>query len=350
VATEPLCHSPENVDREQAVQRDDYVRSRTERWERLETLVKKARKRGLRRLTGTEVLELAELYRLATSDLAIARRDFPGDRVSAYLNGLLGRAHPHVYQESGKDFRRVARFVVYGYPATWRASSRYIGLAFGLFLAAAIVSAALVSWRQSMADILMPGDAQRLRGYMEQHQLWMQGATSNHPWAANFIMLNNIQVAFVAFAGGILFGLLTVYEMVQNGIMLGTTGAMIAHYGLSSPFWSFVLPHGVIELSVIFTAGGAGLILGDAILRPGQRRRQDAIPDAARIAVRLLVGCVPLLMIAGTIEGFYSPSNAPDAAKFAVGITSGVVLYTYLLCSRPRVRPERYTFTAALSL
>jgi uncharacterized membrane protein SpoIIM required for sporulation len=119
---------------------------------------------------------------------------------------------------------------------------------------------------------------------------------------------------------------------------------MAAHYGLGQQLWSFVLPHGVIELSVIFMAGGAGLMMGDAIVRPGLLRRRDALTIAARRGVRVIFGCVPLLVIAGTIEGFYSPSDAPHAAKLAVGAITGLLLYAYLLGSRPRRRRHVYTF------
>jgi uncharacterized membrane protein SpoIIM required for sporulation len=104
------------------------------------------------------------------------------------------------------------------------------------------------------------------------------------------------------------------------------------------------VPHGVIELSVIFMAGGAGLMVGDAIVRPGLRSRREALTIAARRGVRLVFGCVPLLVIAGAIEGFYSPSDAPDTAKIAVGAIAGILLYAYLLGSRPTVRRTAYTF------
>jgi uncharacterized membrane protein SpoIIM required for sporulation len=135
--------------------------------------------------------------------------------------------------------------------------------------------------------------------------------------------------------------------MAQNGIAIGGTFALTAHYGLAQQLWAFVAPHGVIELSVVFIAGGAGMMIGDSVLRPGLARRRDALADAARRAAHLMVGCVPLLVVAGTIEGFFSPSDAPDPLKYLVGLLTGALLYSYLLFSRPRVRPEVYTFTDA---
>lgn len=328
------------------MQVDAFVVARRTRWEELDALLKRAGRKSVRGLSGDDVLQLGRLYRLATSDLAIAQRDFPNDRVALYLNGLVARAHPLVYQESAMDVQRIGRFVRYGFPAAYRKAGRYTAIAFALFLISAFVSALLVLWRPTLADVLLPGTAQSLRAVMQQHHLWMQQATENHSVAANFIMTNNIRVAFVAFAGGLLLGTVTVYVMLQNGIMLGTIGAMVHQYGLSRQLWSFILPHGVIELSVIFMAGGAGLMIADSILRPGLRRRTDALVAEAHHVVRLLAGAVPLMIIAGTIEGFFSPSNAPDGAKLLVGLLTGMLLYGYLLLSRPSVHTMRSEFLA----
>ena len=326
------------------MQRDRFVIARRARWDRLEDLIRRARRRRLKTLSGDELLELGRLYRTATSDLAVARRDFPADRVTDYLNGLVARAHPLVYREPALSVARIGRFFRFGFPSAYREAAPYVVLAFGVFALAALISALLVAYESSIADVLLPGKAQDYRSFMEQHHLWVKSATENHSVASNFIMINNLQVAFLAFAGGLTLGLLTLWAMAANGINLGTVAGMAAHYGLSQQLWSFVVPHGVIELSVIFMAGGAGLMVGDAIVRPGLRSRREALTIAARRGVRLVFGCVPLLVIAGAIEGFYSPSDAPDAAKIAVGAITGLLLYTYVLWSRPTVRRNVYTF------
>jgi uncharacterized membrane protein SpoIIM required for sporulation len=133
-----------------------------------------------------------------------------------------------------------------------------------------------------------------------------------------------------------LAGLLTVYVLIFNGLLLGAIAGLCQAYGLGQALWSFVLPHGVTELSVIFVAGGSGLMLGHAILRPGLLRRSDALAAAARRAVRLLFGCMALLVVAGTIEGFVSPSDLPVWAKYGIGALSGLALYGYWLLAGRR--------------
>ncbi len=314
--------------------RDEFIAARRERWQRLEVLVKRARK-SLRAMDGSEVLELGRLYRASTGDLATARRDIPDDPVTGYLNSLVGRAHAVVYQGSPSGFRQLGNFVCYGFPAAFRDASPYVVLAFVLFAGSGLIAAVLAAAQPRLADVLLPGQAPVLRGIMAQHHLWMKSATSNHSVAANFIMINNIKVALLAFAGGMLLGLGALLVLIQNGLMLGVVGAMVARYHLSLAFWSFVVPHGVIELSVIFMSGGAGLMIGDAILRPGLVTRSRAVETAARRAAQVLFGCIPLLVVAGTIEGFFSASDAPPLTKFALGAVTGVLLYSYLLFSRP---------------
>jgi uncharacterized membrane protein SpoIIM required for sporulation len=165
---------------------------------------------------------------------------------------------------------------------------------------------------------------------MRNKDLWINIPPSERPGASSFIMTNNIQVSFLAFAGGVLAGLFTVYIMVMNGLHFGGIMGLAAHYGVAGELGSFVIGHGVIELSVIFVAGGTGLSLGWAILRPGFLRRRDALALAARQAVRLVIGCIPLLVIAGLIEGFISPSSLPWPVKLFVGIVTGIALYAYV--------------------
>ena len=136
----------------------------------------------------------------------------------------------------------------------------------------------------------------------------------------------------MAFGGGITAGLFSLYILIFNGLLLGGITGLTAHYDVGFELWTFVIGHGVIELSAIFIAGGSGLMLGWAIIQPGLLKRGDAVMLAARKAVRLIIGCVPILIVAGLIEGFISPNeNIPWPVKWSVGIVTGVLLYGYLL-------------------
>jgi uncharacterized membrane protein SpoIIM required for sporulation len=154
---------------------------------------------------------------------------------------------------------------------------------------------------------------------IRQHHLWMDSILSVKPQASSAIMTNNIGVCFAAFAGGITAGLGTIYLLFFNGLMLGTIATVCARYHLSLSLWSFVAAHGALELPSIMLAGAAGLRLAAGMLFPGMLRRRDALALAGLEAVQLVAGTIPLLVIAGTLEAFLSPTHAPNALKFSVG-------------------------------
>ncbi len=308
---------------------DRFVATRRAQWERLELLLAQTRGRGGHRLSAPELEELGRLYRRAVSDLAVARRDFPGDRVARYLGQLAARAHPVIYRRQATGWGTARDFFARGFPQAFREAGPYTVVAFALF-AVPLIAAFVVSLTDPVAGrVILP--AGPLADQIEQGHSWMDVDTILRPTMASAIMANNIQVAFLAFAGGVLLGLGTVYVLVNNGLMLGATTGMATRYGLGGTLGGFVAAHSGIELTVIFVAGGAGLRLGHALLSPGLLPRPAALAAAAQKAVRLLFGCVPLLMVAGVLEGFVSPSSLPAAAKMAVGATATLLLYGYLL-------------------
>ncbi len=143
------------------------------------------------------------------------------------------------------------------------------------------------------------------------------------------IMTNNIKVAFFAFAGGITFGLITVYMLVYNGIIIGAMAALFWHYGKTYEFWAYIVPHGMIELTAIFIAGGAGLLMGYKLFVPGRFTRGFQLKYQAKRSVQLLLGTIPLFVIAGIIEGFITPASLSLETKYSVAFITviGLILY-----------------------
>lgn len=310
---------------------DQFYQSRQADWKALTELLDRAQ-RGLQRLSPEEVNTLGRLYRAATSDLALAQRDFPNQRVTAYLNQLVARAHAVLYRTEPLAFGRLWRFAKTGFPRAYRETLPFTLVAALLLIIPALVAGVGTAWQPASAQWMLPAQVQRLIPAIERKELWTDIPIQERPYASSFIMQNNIQVVFLAFGGGMLAGLFTVWAMVMNGLILGGLTGLTAHYGVGFELWTFVIGHGVVELSVIFIAGGSGLRLGWAMLQPGLLRRRDALALAARKAVRLVIGCVPLLVIAGLIEGFISPATSlPWPIHWGVGVGSGVLLYCYLL-------------------
>jgi uncharacterized membrane protein SpoIIM required for sporulation len=312
---------------------EDFISTKKPNWERLTALLDQSRISGLAALSAEELSELGRLYRSVTSDLAVARRDFAGHRVADYLNSLVARAHAAVYQGRATRRRGILEFFTATFPRAFRATWGYTLASFLMFLLPALVSFTIAYRDPSAGAALMPGIEDRIQDIRDKHEWWKSINDEGRSAAASFIMTNNIRVSILAFAGGILLGVLTLYLLAQNGLMLGIVAGAAQSLGFATNLWGFVAAHGMIELSVIFIAGGAGLQLGWSVVRPGLLARRAALVLATRQAAYLLLGCIPLLVIAGTIEGFISPSELPFSVKLAVSLISGVLLYGYLLLS-----------------
>jgi len=174
---------------------------------------------------------------------------------------------------------------------------------------------------------------------IEHQKMWTGSLLTMKPLASSAVMTNNLTVTFAAFAYGIVFGLGTFYLLALNGLLFGTVAAACGRAGLSQALWSFVLPHGVLELTAVFIAGGGGLMLGHALIAPGEWSRRDALVANGRRAVQLILGCIPMLVVAGVIEGFVSPLAWAPRWKFLFASLAAILGAGYLL-GQPSSRPE----------
>jgi uncharacterized membrane protein SpoIIM required for sporulation len=174
---------------------------------------------------------------------------------------------------------------------------------------------------------------------IDNHKMWTDSIVTIKPLASSGIMTNNISVAFAAFAMGITAGIGTVWMMLLNGLMMGVVGVACWREGMSLSLWSFVAAHGVLELPAIFIAGGAGLGIAKGLLFPGVLSRRESLVRAGARSVRLVLGTIPLLVIAGVVEAFVSPTALPARIKFmlAGGLATLLVLY---LARRPSAATE----------
>lgn len=307
-----------------------WVARREQTWKQLESLLDRVEKFGIKSLKAKEVQTLASLYRSTSADLARARTHQVGNLIVQNLQTLATRSYAQIYQGSRRqEWRAIRQFYLWGFPAVVQQARGYIALSTALLLVPGLVSWWL-AWRDpTFLALVVPPDL--ISQVRDRQELWMGSILGVEPFASANIMINNIRVSFSALAGGMTAGLATTYIMVLNGISLGAIAALVAQNNLSYPFWAFVFPHGALELPAIFFAGAAGFLLARAILFPGQYRRVDALKLYGQQAAQLMFGIVPMLIIAGTIEGFFSPNPAiPGLVKYATGIGLLVGLVTYL--------------------
>jgi uncharacterized membrane protein SpoIIM required for sporulation len=313
-----------------------WIEKRRPHWTRLEALVTACDRRGVAALAPDELRELALLYRQAAADLSAVRDDPASTALARHLNQLLARAHNLVYAGQPTAARRPLAFMTRTFPQTFRATFLYTLTAFALFMAGAVAGLAVALTDPGFERFLLGGG---MMDTIERREMWTHGILAVKPLASSQIMTNNLLVSFMATASGMFAGLGTVYMMVFNGLLIGVVGAATARAGMAADLWSFVAPHGALELPAIFIAGGAGLILARAILAPGDLPRRDAVAQAGGTAVRLFLGVVPLLVIAGIIEAFVSPTPIPEIVKFSIGASLFALLVVYL-ARAGRTRPD----------
>ncbi|HEV2801548.1 MAG TPA: stage II sporulation protein M [Pyrinomonadaceae bacterium] len=308
-----------------------FIQERKGAWQRLEDLLTLLDRMSLRRLHREEVRELGRIYRRTSSDLAIARAESRDPRLVNYLNSLVIRAHGRIYRAGALEGgARVRLFFARDFPRAFRRTWRHTALAFVVF-AAFFLAGFLGTWRDTeFSDLAGVTSAWRAQNTDARVRWWERLNEANQVGGAA-IMTNNIQVMFYAFAFGALIGLGTLYIMAFNGASIGAVLALTYRAGFGHELLAFMAGHGVIELTCIFIAGGAGLLVGSAILFPGDLSRLDALRLRGRDSIQLIVGCIPLLVLAGIIEGFISPAPISPAFKYAVAAATGVALYTYLL-------------------
>ena len=306
-----------------------WLDERTRYWKRLEALVDRTAEAGLASLNRTELQELGLLYRQTATDLAVLAEDPGSVRYVEYVNQLVARSHHTIYSAERPRVRSAVRLVS-DYSSTVRSNLPACAVALLLFLASGIVGAS-VTYRDRDFSRRFLGP--QMTETINRREMWTHSIVGFKPVASSRIMTNNMSVALTTFAMGVTAGAGTIYMLVFNGLLLGVIGMACARAGMSLALWSFVAPHGVLELPAIVLAGGAGLRLAQGMLFPGVLPRRQSLTAAGGQAIKLVLGSLPILVVAGTIEAFVSPTDMAVRSKFVMAAALFVLLLAYLFHS-----------------
>lgn len=332
--------------------KQQFVRRRRPVWKAFEKRVDRLRGISLQRMTAKEISEFSRLMRELANDLATIRSREWGQSLVDYLNGLLARGHNAFYSAPPGRLNLVGQFLAVGFPRLLRANVGYFLVAAALFFLPGTIAWTVIQNDPSLATRILPPEAleqfdtmygpsgdqdegtdadaktdasPRRKVDNEAHAFGEERAAM-----AGFYVQHNVGIALQCFARGVLLGIGTIYTLLYNGIVIGAVGGYVLSLGHTEKFVSFIISHGSFELTAIAIAGGAGLMLGDALLHPGNRTRGESLLERSRQAVQIAAGAAVMLMIAALIEAFWSPAPIPAIYKYVVGTLLWLVVYAYL--------------------
>jgi uncharacterized membrane protein SpoIIM required for sporulation len=318
---------------------DQFLARYTPAWNRLEQLTRRAGA-GVGRLSGAELRELIGLYQRSASNLSYAQTNFNDANLNARLSQLLATSGAVIYGSRPRSLRGAGRFFTRTFPAAlWRARW-FVAVSALLTLGPAIAIGGWLANSSRAVDASAPAAVRQ--AYVNQD---FAAYYSSQPAAAfaTEVYTNNIRVAALAFAGGILVCIPTVYLLVTNGAGVGQAAGLFAAAGQSAKFYGLILPHGLLELTSVIIAGAAGLRLGWAVIDPGDRSRAAAIGEEGRRSVVLVLGVILTLLIAGLIEGFVTGSSLPTAVRVGIGVAVEAAFLVYAVVLGRAAAAEGYT-------
>ena len=303
---------------------EQFIKINSDTWRELETFSTIINKKGVKSLSSKDVNKFLHIFRQSSHHLAYARTHYPKSSVVSYLNSLVSKCHSHVYAVKKISPSILFKYITYDFPRLLKEYRWFIITSFLVFAIGVILSMILVLINVDNASIFLP---ENLITAVKSGKLG--GGQWNYPLMSSLIMVNNISVSLKAFVMGITLGIGTVYVLFFNGAMLGALTALIYTYGNPMKYWSLILPHGIIELTAIFISGAAGLIIAKSILLPGEHSRKHSLIKGAKQSISLVIGVIFMLIIAGIIEGFFTPLNISEVSKLIFAAISAVVLIIY---------------------
>lgn len=339
-----------------------FLAQRQPAWRQFERLL--ITRQSWKSMSAEDISTFSRLLRELAHDLAIIRSRDWGQSLIHYLNDLVARGHHSFYRAHPANWSRIVEFLSRDFPRMFRRNGGYFLVAATLFFVPLAATWTAVQTDPTVAMRLLPSEALEQydqmygpRGNVEKEEedknkpdqagdkttteddeeSLETGFDESRAAMAGFYVQHNVGIALQCFARGLLLGIGTIHTLLFNGLSIGAVAGYVLAMGHSEKFLSFVVSHGSFELTAIAIAGAGGLVLGDALVHPGQRGRLEALRVRGLEAVQLAGGAAAMLTIAALIEAFWSPAPIPAMWKYTVGTGLWVLVAVYLtLAGRQR--------------
>ena len=299
---------------------DAYVQACAPDWDRLATLLR------VRRLDGEAADELVELYQRVATQLSVIRSQSPDPSLVAHLSLLLARARTRAVGTRTSTWRGVLHFFTDRFPAAlFRLRRWWLGMLLGNLAVTGVMMAWLLSHPAAEQTMMSPSEIDQLVNHEFRHYYSTDAAShfALHVWT------NNVWVSAVCLALGIL-GIPVLLAMFQNVANLSLVGSVMIRHGHAAEFWGLILPHGMLELTAVFVAGGVGARLFWSWVEPGELTRSQSVAREGRTAATVALGLVVVLGVSGLIEAFVTPSPLPTWARIGIGAVAWTTFMLYV--------------------
>nr|WP_090342308.1 stage II sporulation protein M [Mycolicibacterium malmesburyense]CRL72690.1 integral membrane protein [Mycolicibacterium malmesburyense] len=301
---------------------DAFVLTHRPTWDRLEQLVKRRRQ-----LSGAEVDELVDLYQRVSTHLSIVRTANADPVVVGRLSGLIAQARAAVTGAHAPLWREFVRFWTVSFPVVaYRSRWWWLGTAAVFFAVAALIAVWVSGSPEVRAMIGTPDEIEQMVNND------FAAYYSEHP-AASFalqVWVNNAWISLQCLGFAILLGIPIPYVVFQNAANLGVAAGLMFGAGKGDIFLGLITPHGLLELTAVFLAAGAGMRLGWNVISPGDRPRGQVLAEQGRAIGAVAGGLVAILLISGLIEALVTPSPLPTAVRIAIGVAAEVAFLAYV--------------------
>ena len=306
---------------------DRFIARNEPSWHRLDELTRRGT-RSIRSLSTAELDELVALYQRTSAHLSMVRTQFDDIALANRLSHSLGSARGLIYRRKAKPGVAAGRFFSETFPAAVWTCRRSIGVAAIVLFGPAL---AMGIWLSANGNAREAAVSPRTQQLIADHQFAdYYKSESATPWAFE-LWTHNIEVAVLAFAGGALLGAGTVYMLLLTGANTGMMAAVMYSHGKGAVFWGLIAPHGLLELSAVTMAAGAGLRLAWTMIAPGDRTRAEALAEEGLRAVAIVLGTMLCFVVAGFIEAFVTPSSLPTAARVGIGVLVELLLLIWVV-------------------